>query len=115
MSLVPAHYNFTVYQGATFYKRIFFKVDGELQDLTGYTAELVVKEEPEAVTDLITLTSSPAAGITLGGKEGTIDLEVTDEETTLITWEVGVYELFITDASSRTDVLLRGNFKVILF
>lgn len=113
MSLVPARQNFTIYQGATFFKRIFYKLEGELQDLTGYSAELIIKDKPQKNV-LLTLSTSEG-GIELGGAAGTIDIEITDDETKLLTWKTGVYELFLTDTASRTDVLLFGGFKVVLF
>jgi hypothetical protein len=114
MSLVPARYNFTIYQGATFYKRVYFEVENKLQDISGYEAKLIIKSEPTK-TLLLELTSAPGGGITLGGILGTIDLEISAAKTSELKWESSVYELFITDLIPRTDVLMRGGFKVIPF
>lgn len=116
MSLIPARYNFKVYQGATFYKRVLFKVEEKIEDLTEYSVKLVIKDEPEGIT-LLTLTSETEA-IKLGGLTGTIDITITDTETTALQWEEAYYELFVSDESvspRRTDVLLRGGFKVVQF
>lgn len=59
--------------------------------------------------------SSPEDGITLGDAEGTIDLLIEKTVTEAITWKTAVYELFLTDPSDHTDVILKGHFKVILF
>lgn len=114
MSLIPARHNFTIYQGATFYKRIFFEVEGAVQDLTEYSAELVIKDEPKG-TVLLTLESGGVGGITLGGKEGTIDLKIEESVTEEIAWVSGIYELRLEDFIGRVDVLMRGGFKVIPF
>ncbi len=112
MSLTPGNHSFTIYQGATFYKRIIYQVDGVIQDLTSYSAQLVIKDEPEGDT-LLTLTDGH--GITLGTTDGTIDLLIDAAVTADLTWTNAAYELFVTDNSDRTDVLLRGGFKVVRF
>lgn len=114
MSLVPARYNLTVYQGATFYQRITFSVDGAIQDVTGYDVSLEVKTRPDG-TELITLDTDTHGGVSLGGTAGTIDFFIPASTTETFTWTTGFYELFVTDLSPRTDVLLFGGFKVIPF
>lgn len=115
MSLVPAHHNFTIYQGATFYQRIIFEINGEIQDLTGYSSKLIIKDEPKGIILLTIVNENYSTAIELGGKAGTIDIKIASSLTKDLTWESGVYELTITDSNERTDVLLRGGFKVILF
>lgn len=112
MSLVPARYNFTIYQGATFYKKITFEVEGSIQDLSEYDAELVIKDEPGG-SELLTL--AVGEGITLGGVLGTIDLKIEPLVTKNLTWSAATYELLLTDPIGRIDVLMRGGFKVVPF
>lgn len=112
MSLVPARYNFIIYQGATFYSRIYYSIDGNIKDVTGFDAKLVVKDEPEGTTLLILTVGD---GIDLGGTLGTIDLLISATDTSNLTWSEGFYELFVTDLTPHTDVLTRGGFKVIPF
>lgn len=112
MSLVPAHYNFTIYQGATFYQRVILEINGEIQDLTDSSAELLIKDEPQGKVLLALMLGS---GIILGGVAGTIDLNMSATKTSELTWETGIYELTVTGSNERTDVLLRGGFKVIPF
>lgn len=119
MSLVPVRYTFTIYQGATFYKRIFFEVEGVLQPLEEHFAELVVKAEPEG--EVLKKLTSNGEGIVLGGTQGTIDITFTAAETKNFPKEWGesvVYSLFLTDeqlSPERIDVILRGGIKVIPF
>lgn len=64
-------------------------------DLTGYTARCQVRAAPGS-TPLITLTSSPAAGLVVGGVAGTVTGQASDEQTATLDpatwlWEVEVY------------------------
>lgn len=109
MSLQPARLNFTIYEGATFYKRITYSINGAVQDLSGFDARLVIKDTPEGTT-LMTLDTQN--GIDLGGVDGTIDLSIDASDTATLAWSSAVYELFITDTHPHTDVLLYGGIKV---
>lgn len=114
MSLVPARYNFTVYQGATFYKRLTLQVDGVIQPVAGYTVSIPIKTGPDGTT-LLTLDNVTNGGVTLEAEPGTIDLFILSNVTESLTWRTGYYELFITDLTPKTDILLSGGFKVIPF
>lgn len=114
MSLEPAKHSFAIYQGATFYKRITYKINGATQNLTGFSASLPIKDKASGTT-LLTLDTSTNGGIVLGGSAGFIDLTIAAATTTSLTWDHAVYELFITDLTPRTDVLMVGGFKVIKF
>jgi hypothetical protein len=116
MSVSPGHFNFKIYQGATF-RTMFTLNQGTLSssepwDLTGSTAELVVKSAPLGNV-LLTLTDGD--GITLGGTAGTIEIIIDDAVTAALSWRVGQYELFITDPSGDKDLFLTGAFTVIPF
>lgn len=114
MSLVPAQHSFTIYQGATFFQRIFFEINNVLQDVSEYAAKMEIKDQAGGAA-LLTLDNAGNGGITLGGSAGTIDLTISAVKTSTLTWSQGIYELFITDKTARTDVLLRGGIKVIPF
>lgn len=90
----PAKLKFTIYQGATFRKRLTWKGPLPAQtpiDLTGCTARMQVRPEVESPTVLLELTTANG-GITLGGVAGTIELFVSDDASTLFTWTAGVWE-----------------------
>ena len=110
MSLVPARHNFKIYEGATFYKRITYKVSGAVVDLTEYKeAWLIVKDEQKG-TILLELPT-----LSMGGVGGTIDILIPASTTSSLLWEQGVYELFVKDPLERVDVILHGSFKVVPF
>lgn len=112
MSLSPAKLNFTLWEGATFRKRLTFYSDSEGEvpvDLTGYTSELVIRTKPRGAS-LLTL-DTENDGITLDD-EGNIELFISDEDTAALDWDSGVYDLTLTDPDGDTDVLLWGSFIV---
>jgi hypothetical protein len=113
MSLDPAKVNFHIWKGATFRKVLTLFESGEgspAQDLSGYTANLEIKDKIEGTT-LLSLTTVNG-GILLGGASGTITLVIDANATALLTWQHGVYDLVITAPSGNADVLLYGNFAV---
>lgn len=113
MSLTPGRSNFQIYQGATFRQRITLLTSDSTsapQDLTGYTAACTIRDEAGGST-LLALTDTD--GIVLGGVNGTIDLVITDEQTELLTWDVGFYDLMLTEPGGDTDLYLIGSFTVL--
>lgn len=52
------------------------------KDLTGYTAQAQARKKISSTTPYFTLTDTD--GITLGGIEGTVDVEISDERTALV-------------------------------
>jgi len=79
---------------------ITYKLDGAAVNLTGCQATLKIKQ---GTTTLVSMTSTPAAGITLGGTAGTIALLLTATATAaLTTCADAVYELELLLADSAT-------------
>jgi len=112
MSVEPAKVNFSIWKGATFLKRLTLYTDETrtaVRDLSGSTAYLDIKDKPDGNV-LLSLTTGNG-GITLSD-QGTIDLKITDEDTNLITWKTGVYDLIITDELGDSDAIIYGAFKV---
>lgn len=109
----PAKLKFTIYQGATFRKRLTWKAGTPAVpvDLTGCTARMQVRSEVESETPLLSLTTENDR-ITLGGAAGTIDLYVSDEDTADITWADGVYDLEIEHPSGEVTRLAEGSVSV---
>jgi hypothetical protein len=104
--------NFVIEQGATFEEPIVWMSGGAPVDLTGYTAELLIR--PKAGSPVLLRRLSTDNGeIVLGTTNGLITLRVTDEETLLLTsWKAGSYVLNLTAPSGATRRLLQGKVTV---
>ena len=108
----PAKLKFTIYQGATFRKRLTWTApSGTPVDLTGCTARMQVRSEVESPDALLELTTVNG-GIVLGGALGTIDLYVSDEDTGAITWDGGVWDLEIVHPGGEVTRLAQGSVSV---
>lgn len=110
----PAKLKFTIYQGATFPKRLRWKGPLPAQtpiDLTGCTARMQVRAEIGSPTVLLELTTENG-GITLGGTAGTIDLYVGATATAAFTWEGGVFDLEIEFPGGDVRRLAQGSISV---
>lgn len=109
----PAKLKLTIYQGATFRKRLTWKAGTPAVpvDLTGCTARMQVREEVDSASALLTLTTENDR-ITLGGTAGTIELYVSDEDTADITWEGGVWDLEIVHPGGEVTRLAQGSVSV---
>ena len=110
----PAKLKFTIYQGATFRKRLTWKGPLPAQtpiDLTGCAARMQVRAEVESPTVLLSLTTENG-GLTLGGAAGTVDLYVSDEDAGAITWDAGVWDLEIVHPSGEVTRLAQGSIAV---
>lgn len=101
----PAKLKLTIYQGATFRKRLTWtgpKPTLTPIDLTGCTARMQVRSEVSSPTVLLELTTENG-GITLGGTAGTVDLYVGAIGTAAITWTDGVWDLEIVFPGALPD------------
>lgn len=109
----PAKLKFTIYQGATFRKRLAWKAGkpSVAVDLTGCTARMQVRAEVESAAVLLSLTTTNG-GIVLGGATGTVDLYVSDEDTAAITWGGGVWDLEIEHPAGEVTRLAQGSISV---
>ena len=72
-------------------------------DITGYGAKLQVRQqagEPSALS----LTSSPAAGLTVNGSAGTVDVRAAPAQTELITAGTWYWELELDNGTDRYTI-----------
>jgi hypothetical protein len=105
----PAKLKFTIYQGATFRKRLIWRDSASVPiDLTGCTARMHVRVKQSDPAPVLTLTTENGR-ITLGGTAGTTDLYISDEDTTAITWASGVWDLEIEHPSGDVSRLAEGS------
>ena len=104
----PANFNIVAPQGATFDTTFTFKIDNVPVNLTGYTAEMKLRETPDSdsVIDL-----ANGSGITLGGAAGTIAVVMTATQTAAIPAGAYFYDLKLTQGSTVTR-LLQGRFQL---
>lgn len=114
MSIFPDKTNFRIWKGATFRERIIlYEIDSAdtPQDLTGYTAELIIRDKPDGAA-LLTMTTEND-GINLGTTNGVIELVIEAADTAALTWQRGVFDLTITGGSNGdTTAILYGGFSV---
>ena len=76
-------------------------------DLTGCTAILQVRDSVTSSIVRVELTSGPAGGITLGTVDGSILLEFTPAQTTLLA-RGGAYDLLLTFPDGAKDYAFGG-------
>lgn len=110
----PAKLKLTIYQGATFRKRLTWTGPAPTRtpiDLTGCTARMQVRPDIESATVLVELNTTNG-GITLGGVAGTIELFISDEASAAFTWLSGVWDLEIEFASGEVRRLVQGTVSV---
>jgi hypothetical protein len=106
---LAATYGITADAGATFQRQIVWKdANSEAVDLSGYTAEMVIRDRTTSATVILTL-STANGRITLGGAAGTIDLLVSAADMGVAAGRYS-YTLELTDASSIVSRLLQGEF-----
>jgi hypothetical protein len=106
----PGTYNLVCPQGATWDKTFTVTIGGVAFDLTGYTANMQVRESAATVTTLINLTDG--AGITLGGEAGTITVFISAEDSAALLAGSYSYDLELNSGSTIIR-LLQGAFNVV--
>ncbi len=109
--MTPGRYNMKVYQGSTFSLAPQWKIDGTYVDVTGYTANMVVRNSPTSSASIITLSSSNGR-ITVGTTNGKFTLSITAADTTALAAGQDVYDLEVTAPDSTVTRLLEGGFTV---
>lgn len=108
--MAAAEYNIYCDQGSTLSLSLTYKDSNEAPvNLTGYTARMQVRTEPNASSTLLSLTSG--SGITLGGSAGTIAIQVPASTTEALPNGNFIYDLEIVTGSTVTK-LIRGAFRV---
>jgi len=100
-------YDLCLHQGATFNKRITWKSDGALVNLTNWTARMQIRATTEAATALIELTTANGR-IALGGAAGTITLTISATDTAALTAGRGVYDLELVSPAGLVTNLMGG-------
>lgn len=107
---MAVNYDVTIDQGSTWFINFLYKdTNGNAVNLTGYTAALQIRETYASTTTLLSLTSSPAAGITITAGTGTIAVTATAVQTAAIPTGVYVYDCEITDGTGVVTRIVQGD------
>jgi hypothetical protein len=109
--MTPGRYNIKVYQGATFELAPQWKIDGKYVNVTGYSANMIVRNSPTSPASIVTL-SSANGRIVVGTTDGKFTLQLTAAETTVLNAGQYVYDLEVTAPGGKVTRLLEGGFIV---
>lgn len=109
---MPAgNYNIVIEQGATFDRLITItEPDGNLKNLTGYSARMQIRRDIDADAMLIELTDANGR-IELGGTLGTVRLLINAADTAALA-RGGVYDLELIDGGGAIERLLQGQVRL---
>jgi hypothetical protein len=109
-------YDFTIEQGADIDFTVQVWADSKktiVQPLTGYDARMMIRTSKEATgSPLVSLTSNPAAGLTVNGPAGQVTVYVPGLTTTGYTWFNGVYDIEVFNGSGVIKRIAQGSVSV---
>lgn len=115
--MIAGIYNITCDQGSTFVRTFVVEyqdvVDPSLYhpyDLTGFSARMQIRRDPESTTVLAELTTANG-GISVDESEGTVTVSLTAGQTAAIT-RSGVYDIEIVSPSTEVHKIVRGAFNL---
>lgn len=113
--MTATRYDFNLEQGADLDLTVQVWADAAHtipQNLTGWDARMMIRSTRDATgTPLVSLTSNPAAGLTVNGSTGQVTIFVNGVTTTGYTWRNGQYDLevFLGNTVKR---VLQGNVSI---
>lgn len=110
--MASATHDIIVEEGSVF--ELFFEYrdcNEALIDLTGYTAQMQIREAKDDVSFLVEVTET--SGITLGGAAGTVLIRIAANITNALNFSKGVYDVELSEAgdSTKTRRVLEGKVK----
>jgi len=104
-------YNSTIDQGSDWYLTLIYKdSSGTAINLTGYTAAMQLRVNPNSTTADLTL--STGSGITITGATGTIVVHATATQTAALVAKNYVYDLEIKSSGNIVTRLIQGTLNV---
>jgi len=99
--------NFKVVQGDTFAIRVTYKnSDGSPINLSGYSAQMDVRNEPSG--KILCASVSSQSGITINTSLGILDVEFSPSQTRKFTLPSAAYQLQIRSSSGAQTTILKG-------
>lgn len=106
----PGFLDLECYQGANFDVQLTLAVAGSAVNLTGYSAQMQVRQYAESTAVALSLVNG--TGITLGGTAGTIALSAVATATSAIEAGQYVYDLKLVSGAGYVTRLVQGTFTV---
>jgi hypothetical protein len=109
---MSGQYNFTIKQGISFKRDLVWSnhsdpsdPNSSLQpvDVTGMTAKFVIRDGSGVI---VTLTDQ--TGITIGGSNGKISIDIPFASTQVLDFSTGTYDLFLFDSVGEPHNILTG-------
>jgi hypothetical protein len=110
MRLKDKALNLTCKQGSTFTRRLTYKINNVIVNLTGYTARMQVR--PDHASQNLILNLSVGNGITIDGEHGTVSITVTASTTASIPASTYVYDIELIAPDTTVQRILEGKFIV---
>lgn len=102
--MTATRYDFTLEQGADldFTVQVWANsAQTVVQNLTGYDARMMIRSSrTDTGSALVSLTSSPSAGLTVNGAAGQVSVHVAGSATASYTWLNGQWDLEVFNGSS---------------
>ncbi len=109
--MTPGRFNIKVYKGANFELAPQWKIDGKYVNVSGYSANMIVRNSPTSPTSIVTL-SSANGRILIGNTNGKFTLQLTATQTGALAAGEYVYDLEVTSPGGKVTRLLEGGFIV---
>jgi len=101
--MTATRYDFTLEQGSDLDFTVQVWADSEhtvVQNLTGYDARMMVRLTRDATgSPLVSLTSTPPAGLTVNGPAGQVTVHISGVSTAMYTWLNGQYDIEVFNGS----------------
>jgi hypothetical protein len=99
-------------QGGKFEYTLLVKNNGVIQNLTGWSAKLQIREARDESLPVLAAWTSAGGQITFNAVAGLVLIDVTGTLTAAYTWERGAYDLVLTDGSGAPYRAMQGNVRV---
>lgn len=96
----PGKSDLVIYRGRTFRKTYVWKVNGVVQDLTGYTAKLQARPFIDSSDVLFELTTENGGIVITTGVNSQIDLYISKSATSDYDFSVGIQDLCLINGDT---------------
>jgi hypothetical protein len=106
---MATQHDINVKQNANFELNVAAKnSDGTVMDLNGYSGKMQVRENA-ADPDVLMEASTANSRITINVTTGVVSVLVPADITNVMTWDSGVYDLFVFTTTANRKCLAEGN------